>query len=106
MTHFDKRNRLVHNLAMESFEVHKEALEDLIVDIEKRGPKVFDGVPLADESKPFTTHDMALLDEVSGLNRFLNNFMLQHNLPEATKARIRAHMFEYDSPIPKEIALN
>jgi len=91
---------------MESFEVHKEALEDLIVDIEKRGPKVFDGVPLADESKPFTTHDMALLDEVSGLNRFLNNFMLQHNLPEATKARIRAHMFEYDSPIPKEIALN
>ena len=49
---------------------------------------------------------MALIDEVSGLNTFLNNFMLQHNLPEATKARIKAHMFEYNSPVPKDIALN
>jgi len=24
LTHFDKRNRLVHNLAMEHFEMHKE----------------------------------------------------------------------------------
>lgn len=72
----------------------------------KFGPKVFAKVPINEETKPFTVSDMALIDEVSGLNRFLDNFMLQHTLPEATKQRIRAQMFEYNSPIPKDIALN
>ena len=105
MTHFDKRNRLVHNLAMEHFEMHKEDLEDLIVDMNRRGPRAFAGIPVEEKTNPLTVHDVALIDEVSGLNRFLENFMLQHNLPEATKARIKAHMFEYNSPVPKEIAL-
>lgn len=86
--------------------MHKENLEDLIVDMNKYGPEVFAGVPVREDLKPLTMGDMAIIDEVSGLNRFLENFMLTHNLPEATKANIRAHMFTYDSPIPKDIALN
>lgn len=43
---------------------------------------------------------------MSGLTNYLDNFMLQQDLPEATKARIRAHMTRYNSPKPKEIALN
>merc|ERR1712032_1232684 len=53
-THFEKRNRLVHNLAMEHFEVHKENLEDLIVDMNKYGPKVFANVPIVEDTKPLT----------------------------------------------------
>ena len=36
--YYDKRNRLTHNLIMEQFEMHKEDLEDLILDLNKRGP--------------------------------------------------------------------
>ena len=50
--------------------------------------------------------DFALLDEMSGLTTYLDNFMMQHNLPETKKERIRARMIRYDSPIPKEVALN
>jgi hypothetical protein len=35
-------------MVMEHFEVHKEALEDLIVDLDKRGPRVFSDIPDAD----------------------------------------------------------
>ena len=38
---WDKRNRLTHNMIMEHFEMHKENLEDLIVDMNKQGPRVF-----------------------------------------------------------------
>ena len=51
-------------------------------------------------------NEFALIDEMSGLTNYLENFMLQHNLPEATKERIKAHMTNYNSPKPKEIALN
>ena len=33
MQYFDKRSRLCHNMIMEHFEVHKENLEDLVVDL-------------------------------------------------------------------------
>ena len=42
--YFDKRNRLTHNLIMEHFEVHKEQLEDLIIDLNDKGPSIFDGL--------------------------------------------------------------
>ena len=42
--YFDKRNRLTHNLVMEHFEVHKEQLEDLIIDMNQKGPAVFEGL--------------------------------------------------------------
>ena len=53
-----------------------------------------------------TINDFALIDEMSGLNDFLDNFMMTHPLPETTKDRMRALMVRYDSPKPKEIAMN
>jgi len=103
---FDKRNRLCHNMVMEHFEVHKEQLEDLILDVDRFGPRILADIP--DESKRIqavTLDDFALIDELSGLNLYLENFMLSHNVPETVKDRIRARMLTYSGDKPKEIAL-
>lgn len=101
--YFDKRNRLCHNMMMEHFEVHKEQLEDLIIDVEKHGPKVWADIP--DQSKSvantITIDDFALIDELSGLNLYLENFMKVHKMPETTKDRIRARMVTYNGAKPK-----
>ena len=93
---------------MEHFEVHKEELEDLIVDMKKEGPKVF--MDLEDKkektNRQITLNDFALIDEISGLNHFLRGYLKQQNLPETVKDRIRARMFEYNAATPKEVALN
>ena len=106
--HFwDKRNRMTHNMIMEHFEVHKEQLEDLVVELHEKGPSVFADLPVNEKKRPCTTNDFALIDEMCGLNEFLNNFMALHDMPETTKQRIRAHMHTYDGPLlEKEIALN
>ena len=41
-------------------------------------------------------NDLALIDELSGLNEFLENVMQTQRFPETTKARIRARMNVYD----------
>ena len=51
-------------------------------------------------------NDFALIDEISGLNSYLDGFLSSHNIPETTKDRIRARMFRYESEKPKEVALN
>lgn len=104
--YFDKRNRLCHNMMMEHFEVHKEQLEDLIVDMDKYGPKIFADIPEGKRVDNVTLDDFALIDELSGLNLYLENFMKTNNLPEAVKQRIRARMVTYSGDKPKEIALN
>ncbi len=93
---------------MEHFEMHKESLEDLIVDMHAHGPQVFADVPLKEKKREVTINDFALLDEMSGLNDYLDNFMLQNNLPETTKERIRAYMVRYqpEKNKSKEVALN
>tara|TARA_B110000503_G_C6774455_1_gene260720 strand:- start:151 stop:462 length:312 start_codon:yes stop_codon:yes gene_type:complete len=92
---------------MEHFEVHKEQLEDLIVDLNVKGPAIFADLPVHDKKRPCTTNDFALIDEMCGLNEFLDNFMQMQGLPETTKQRFRAHMNVYDGPLlDKEIALN
>ena len=75
--HFDKRNRMCHNMIMEHFEMHTEDLVDLVTEMHHNGPKVLLDVP----DKPFSTHkrltihDCALLDEMSGLTDFVDNFL-------------------------------
>ena len=76
--YFDKRNRLTHNMIMEHFEMHKENLEDLIVDLDKYGPKVFVDIPTFEKKPEITLDDFALIDEMSGLNQFLDNFLMSH----------------------------
>ena len=103
---FDKRNRLCHNMLMEHFEVHKEQLEDLIIDMEKYGPRVLADIPDGNPRRDVVTlDDFALIDELSGLNLFLENFMRIHNIPETVKDRIRSRMVTYSGAKPKEIAL-
>ena len=51
-------------------------------------------------------NDFALIDEISGLNSYLDGFLSSHDIPETTKDRIRARMFRYNSEKPKEVALN
>eukprot|EP00347_Sterkiella_histriomuscorum_P010268 403376948 len=104
---FDKRNRLCHNMIMEHFEVHKEQLEDVLIDLEKNGPRVI--VDLPPEPKPDTAisiQDLALIDEISGLNLFMDNFMRSHSITQMQRERIEARMLRYSGEKPKEIALN
>ena len=62
-------------MIMEHFEVHKENLEDLIVDIQKEGPKVLMDLPEKEKCDSLTTNDIALIDEMSGLTIFVEGFM-------------------------------
>lgn len=104
--YWDKRNRLCHNMIMEHFEVHKEQLEDLIVDMQKNGPKVLMDLPPKEVDRTMNLNQFAIIDEICGLNNFLEGFLAMNDVPETVKARIRARMFTYDSDVPKEIALN
>ena len=106
MQYFDKRNRLCHNMVMEHFEVHKEQLEDLIVELDKKGPKVFIDIPSGSQMiDAVTLDDFALIDELSGLNHYLENFMNMHMVPETVRDRIRARMVRYSGDKPKQIAM-
>jgi hypothetical protein len=62
-------------MIMEHFEVHKEMLEDLVVELETYGPKVFVDIPEDVRSEAITMDDFALIDEMSGLNHFLEEFL-------------------------------
>lgn len=104
--YWDKRNRLCHNMIMEHFEVHKEQLEDLIVDMQKQGPKVLMDIPPREIDRTVTLNDFALIDELSGLTNYLEGFLAMNDIPETVKDRIRARMIKYDSDKPKEVALN
>ena len=69
---------------MEHFEVHKEQLEDLIVDLNDKGPSIFDGLKSSEfKSNPAMTMDnFAMIDEISGLNDFLRNHMKNEAMSE------------------------
>jgi hypothetical protein len=62
---------------MEHFEMHKEQLEDLIVEMHTHGPKVFAELPAKAPYRELTMNEFALIDEMSGLTNYLDNFMLQ-----------------------------
>ena len=103
----DKRNRLTHNLIMEHFEMHKEHLERVTDELDKHGPMIFYNLErTATPPGKFTENDLALIDELSGYNNVLNNFMQEQNLPETTREKFRVYMREYKGDKPKEVALN
>jgi len=105
---FDKRNRLCHNMVMEHFEVHKEQLEDLLVDLDKYGPKIISNLPPEQPKNdgPITLDDFALIDELSGLTPFLDNYMQNFNLTEMSRRRLESRIIRYSGQKPKEVALN
>ena len=106
--YFDKRNRLTHNLIMEHFEMHKEMFEDVIVELHVKGPAVFENLPppKQDYDTKVDLDDFALIDELSGLTEFVDSFMLEQDMPEATRERLKAHVFRYSGAKPKQVALN
>ena len=91
---------------MEHFELHKEDLEDLIIDMHQQGPKVFMDIPVRQKDPIVTINDFALIDELSGLTAYVDKFLVEHDVPETVKDRIEAHMFRYEGEEPKEVALN
>ncbi len=97
---------MCHNMIMEHFEVHKELLEDLVLELDKHGPKVFADLPDIEYEVPITMDDFALIDEMSGLNKFLDDFMASRDLPEEQKDKIRARMIRYSGKKDKTVALN
>ena len=102
---FEKRLRLTHNLIMEHFETHVEKTQDLIVELTQKGPAVWKGLKNAKrEERELSVNDCALIDEISGLTDFLDNFMHTHNLPETKRERIKARMFRYEGDKEKSVA--
>ena len=92
---------------MEHFELHKEQLEDLIIELEKEGPKVFmDLPPKIKDRRPLTKDEFGLIDDLSGLNEFLDNYMASQDIPQTVKERIRSKMMRYEGEKPREVALN
>jgi len=72
------------------------------------GPKVLLDIPEQEMSfqKQTTVDDFALLDEMSGLTLFLDNFLLTHKMPEATRERIAARYLHYEGKKDKTEAMN
>ena len=92
---------------MEHFEVHKENLEDLIMELNNKGPTIFDGLETKQKkARGITMDDIGLIDEISGLNEFLENVMQTQRFSETTKDKIRARMNVYQGSKPKQIAMN
>ncbi len=90
----DKRNRLVHNMVMEHFEVHTEKLQDLMLDIKKEGTKALavpDSSPVED-STVLTQNERAMIDEMSGLTDFVEQIVQANKVPEHMQARMRAEI--------------
>ena len=63
-------------------------------------------IPAKEVDRTVTLNDFALIDELSGLNNFLEGFLAMNDIPETVKDRIRARMIKYESDKPKEVALN
>lgn len=53
-----------------------------------------------------TYDDIALIEEMSGFNTFVDNILQNTDAPEIVKDRVRARMIRYSGEKPKEIAMN
>ena len=97
----DKRNRLVHNMIMEHFEVHTEKLQDLLVDINKEGAKVLDNLPAPARKtlSPLSQNELAMVDEMSGLTDFVETIIRDNDLPEHVISKMRGQVVNYTDDV-------
>ena len=63
-------------------------------------------LPEKQQDFKISTDDFALIDEISGLNNFLEGYLSSQDIPETVKDRLRAKMFTYQGKKPKQEALN
>ena len=92
-SHFDKRNRLTHNLIMEHFETHVEDFQDIIVDLHKDGYTALENLEVEMEDRNFLTEsELALVDELSGFTNFIEETVTRNAIPEDLKERLRSHV--------------
>ena len=108
-SHFDKRNRLCHNMIMEHFEVHTEQLQDLLIDLDKEGPAAFrSSVESSKDANKTTTNldDLALMDELAGLPQFWDRVFDQLNVPVLLRQKMEARLLRYNGAKDKDIAMN
>ena len=91
--YFDKRSRLTHNMIMEHFEVHKEQMEDYLVQIQK-GQDPFKGKLYQSWVKPrpniMDDDIQAIVDEITGYTAFVEKYLETADLPVMVKNNIRA----------------
>ena len=100
----DKRNRLVHNMCMEHFEVHVEQLQDLILDMQKQGTAVFDNIP-EEKQEPLravSIDELAMIDEMSGLTDFIDMYIQANNVPEHMASKLRSYVVRYTGEKSKD----
>ena len=67
---------------------------------------MFSELKSVEEDSPITFDDFALIDEMSGLNHMLDNFMASRQVPETVKDRVKARMIRYSGVKSKEVAMN
>ena len=99
----DKRNRLTHNMIMEHFEVHTEQLQDLLVDLNTEGAKVFENLPAEKvEKTEMTIDELALIDEMSGFADYVDGFIKNNKLPVHVVSRLESHVHRYTGKKTKD----
>ena len=80
--------------------MHKEKLEDLVCDMNDKGPAVFDNLRSyhnhrAPKTQEEFMNDMAIIDELSGITDFIENHMETEAMSETQRDRFRAHLYKY-----------
>ena len=100
----EKRNRLIHNVIMEHFEVHTEQLQDLLIQLSKEGAKALEGIPekKVDPLDTITVDDLAYIDEISGLKDFIEQYLRTANLPVNVESNFRSYINEYTGTKSKD----
>ena len=58
-----------------------------------------------DDKSEISMDELALIDEISGLTPFIDNFLTTHDIPEQTRSRIESRLFRYSGAKPKSIAM-
>ncbi len=72
-------------MIMEHFEVHKEKVEDVLVDIQKEGAKALDFEDLPEEEVHVTQDDVAMIEEIVGLRSQIEEFISLNNVPQVNQ---------------------
>ena len=87
---------------MEHFEVHKEHLQDLFLEIQQKGDETFQNLP-ADEKLNIDQDHLAYIDELSGLTDFTEHIIHEKNLPLGIQNRLRADVIPYTNKKSKDL---